>query len=135
MREVRFGYAGRRLGQGAIPQFPIVFSFLFSAPFPLQFSFQIQFQFHFEFQVCDKFLFTLNVQFEHSMVIIYLFIASILFCIVFLSFYIISNFPQFALLGLNSMPFPLLYSHVIIIFVICTNKSKLQYDAIEVYLF
>jgi hypothetical protein len=71
------------------------FLFLFSAPFLFLFLF------HFKFKVCGKFIFTLNVQVEHSMVIIYLFIIFILFCIVFLSFYIISNFPQFAILGLN----------------------------------
>jgi hypothetical protein len=74
--------------------------FLFYFLFSFSFLSKSKFQFHFKFKVCDKFLFPLNVQFEHSMVIIYLFIIFILFCIVFLSFYIISNFPQFALLGL-----------------------------------
>jgi hypothetical protein len=68
------------------------FSFLFSFPFLFNFILKSKLQFHFKFKVCGKFIFTLNVQFEHSMVIIYLFIKFI-FCIVFLSFYIISNFP------------------------------------------
>jgi hypothetical protein len=48
--------------------------------------------------MCSQLIFTLNVQFEHSMVIIYLFINFILFCIVFLFLYCF-QFSQFALLG------------------------------------
>ena len=42
-------------------------------------------------KVCGKFIFTLTVQFEHNMLINYLFINFILFCIVFFSFLLFPN--------------------------------------------
>jgi hypothetical protein len=71
----------------------LIYFLLFPPFLYFQFYFQIKFQFHFKFKMFSQFIFTLNVQFEHSMVIIYLFINFILFCIVFLFLYC-SNSPN-----------------------------------------
>jgi hypothetical protein len=105
--------------------FIFLFYFLFFLP-----KFKLQFQFKF----CSTFVFTLNVQIEHSMNFINFYFA----------FYNISLFPfsnpnlnlglipisQIVILGqIQFSTHYYILIHVIIIFIKCTNKSKLQYDA------
>jgi hypothetical protein len=56
----------RRLGPAPFSNSYFLFLFIFCS-FSFQFYFQIKFQFHFKLEMCSQFIFTLNVQFEHSM--------------------------------------------------------------------
>jgi hypothetical protein len=68
----------------------LFFSLLSFSLFPNSFTIQ--------FEICSQFIFSLNVQLEHGMVIIYLFLNFIWFCKVFL-FLFYFQFSQFSLLG------------------------------------